>query len=136
MQNQNLYGSEVKFDSQMNYCNAIMQKIQELQFSLRLGADCTREFSNILALLTDGIKKPIESKMSEIATRHQENIKNIMNMEKFPETFAWSELHKQKYRSVLINKEQSDAIREMIPVVVNRLDEMGLLLNRQNQTQI
>jgi hypothetical protein len=136
MQNQNLYGSEVKFDSQMNYCNAIMQKIQELQFSLRIGADCTREFSNILALLTDGIKNPIEPKIAEIANRHQENIKNIMNMKNFPETFAWSVPHKNKYKSVLINREQSDAIREMIPVIVNRLDEMGLLLNRENKTQI
>ena len=62
MENQKLYSPDIKFQTQLNYTNAIMQKVQELQFSLRIGKDCTREFSNLLFLLTDGIKKPIEPK--------------------------------------------------------------------------
>lgn len=137
MQNQQLYGSDIRFDSQMNYCNAILQKIQELQFSLRRGMDCTREFSNILALLTDGIKQPIEPELKKISKKYQLRIDDIRKNTIFPTTtFQWSGRHKQKYIGILINREQSDAIREMIPVVINRLDAMGLLLNREKQTQI
>jgi|SRR3989304_633542 len=137
MQNQQLYGSDIKFETQLNYCNAIMTKVQELQFSLRLGKDCTREFSNLIFLLTDGIKTPIEPKMKEISEKYSKRIDEIRRMTNFPETsYKWSGRHKQWYMANLINREQSDAIREMIPVIINRLDEMGLLLNREKQTQI
>ena len=135
-QNQ-LYGSDVKFDSQLNYTNAIMQKVQELQFSLRIGKDCANELQNLFYLLTDGIKDPIKPKLEEIRIGHAIKIEQIRKMTNYPETtFSWSGKHKAKYRGVLINREQSDAIREMIPVIINRLDEMGLLLNREKQIQI
>lgn len=137
MQNQQLYGQDVKFDTQANYVNALMVKIQEIQFSLRIGKDCTREFSNVLALLTDGIKNPIEPELKKISEKYQVKINDIRRNTKFPQTtFQWSGRHKQKYIGVLINREQSDAIREMIPCIINRLDVMGLLLNREKQTQI
>jgi len=137
MNKNQLYSENITFDTQLNYCNLIMTKIQELQFSLRLGKDCTREFSNIIALLTDGIKDPIKPKLIEISEKYQLKINKIRIMKDFPQTtFQWSGRHKQKYIGVLINREQSDAIREMIPVIINRLDEMGLLLNREKQTQI
>jgi len=137
MQNQQLYTPDQKFDTQLSYTNMIMQKIQELQFSLRCGRDCTREFSNLLFLLTDGIKIPIEPKLRTISFIHAKRVNEIRNMTNFPEgTFAWSGQHKQRHKGCLINREQSDAILEMIPVIINRLDEMGLLLNREKQTQI
>ncbi len=136
MQNQ-LYDPNLKFDTQLNYCNMIMQKIQEIQFSLRAGQDCTREFSNLLALLTNGIKDPIKPELLKITNEYKIKIENIRKMQDFPETtFPWSGRHKLKYIGVLINREQSDAIRDMIPVIINRLDEMGLLLNREKQIQI
>lgn len=137
MQDNQLYGSNVTFDTQLNYCNLVMNKIQELQFSLRRGMNCTREFSNILALLTDGIKQPIEPELKKISEKYQLRIDDIQKNPNFPTTtFQWSGRHKQKYIRVLINIEQSDAIREMIPIIINRLDTMGLLLNREKQTQI
>ncbi len=137
MQNPQLYGSDIRFDSQLNYTNAILTKLQELQFSLRMGKDCSSEMSNLLYILTDGIRKPIDSKLEEIRAKHAIKINEIRRMTKYPtSTFVWSGKHKARYRGVLINREQSDALREMIPVIVNRLDEMGLLLNREKQTQI
>lgn len=137
MQNPQLYSPDQKFDTQLNYCNMIMQKIQEIQFSLRIGKDATNEFSNLLFLLTDGIKAPIEPKLKIISTKYSARIEKIRCMREFPQTtFQWSGKHKQKYMGVLVNREQGDAIREMIPVIINRLDEMGLLLNREKQTQI
>ncbi len=137
MQNPQLYTPDIRFDTQVNYCNAIMTKIHELQFSLRFGRDCTREFANLLFLLTDGIKNPIEPELKKISLIHDKRVKEIRNMTDFPETtFKWSFRHKQRYLGVLINREQSDAIREMLPVIINQLDRMGLLLHRDKQTQI
>ena len=137
MENQKLYSPDIKFQTQLNYTNAIMQKVQELQFSLRIGKDCTREFSNLLFLLTDGIKKPIEPKLKEISEKYAKRINEARVMTNFPETtFKWSGRHKHRYIAVIINREQSDAIREMIPVIVNQLDSMGLLLGRDKQTEI
>ena len=137
MQNPQLYAPDLKFETQLNYTNMIMQKIQEIQFSLRRGMDCTREFSNLMALLTDGIKTPMEPQIKEISNRYQTKIDKIRNMKNFPTTtFAWSGKHKLKYMGVLIRREQSNAITEMLPIVINRLDAMGLLLNREKQTQI
>jgi hypothetical protein len=137
MSDPRLYSPDIKFETQLNYTNAIMTKIQELQFSLRMGKDCTREFSNIIALLTDGIKEPIKPKLKEIAERYESRIKEIRNIKDFPETtFQWSGRHKIRYIGVLVKREQSDAILEMIPVIINRLDEMNLLLNREKKTQI
>lgn len=132
-----LYSSDTIFNTQLNYTNSIMTKISELQFSLRFGRDCTREFSNLLFLLTDGIKNPIEPELKKISLIHEKNVKEIRNMTKFPETtFKWSFRHKQRYLGVLINREQSDAILEMLIVIINQLDKMGLLLHRDRQTQI
>src|SRR3972149_3163118 len=137
MTNPQLYGSDIKFETQLNYCNAIMSKISELQFSLRMGTDCTREFSNLLFLLTDGIKKPIEPKLKEISEKYAKRINEARVMTNFPETtFKWSGRHKHRYIAVIINREQSSAILEMIPVIVNQLDSMGLLLGRDKQTEI
>lgn len=137
MQNPHLYTPDQKFETQMNYMNMIMQRINEIQFSLRFGKDCTREFSNLLFLLTDGIKKPIEPELKKISLVHEKNVKEIRNLTEFPETtFKWSGRHKEKYKGVLINREQSDAIREMLPVIINQLDSMNLLLSREKQTQI
>lgn len=140
MQQQNqLYSPDLKFDTQVNYTNMIMTKILEIQFSIRFGKDCTREFSNLLFLLTNGIKEPIESKLKQISLIHEENIKNIKNMksEDYPKSlFKWSGRHKEKYRGILINREQSQAILEMTNIIVNRLDEMGLLLNREKKARI
>lgn len=137
MDNKQLYGSEVKFDTQLNYCNSIMVKVSEIQFSLRHGLDCTREFSNLMALLTDGIKDPIKPKLKEISERHEANVKILRAKTDFPESnYKWSNRHKEKVRGIMINREQSDAIREMLSVVINQLDVMGLLLNREKQTQI
>jgi len=137
MQNPQLYTPDLRFDTQLNYTNMIMQKVQELQFSLRIGKDCSNELANLLYILTDGIKEPINPKLEEIRAKHVKEIEKIRKMKNYPvTTFAWSGKHKARYRGVLINREQSDAIREMIPVIINRLDEMGLLLNREKQTQI
>lgn len=138
MQYQNrLYGEDIRFDTQANYMNSIMTKISELQFSLRMGKDCTREFSNLTYLLTDGIRKPIESELKKISEKHENNIKNINNITTYPETtFKWSSRHKLKYKGVLVKREQSEAMLEMLTVIVNQLDKMGLLLNREKQTQI
>jgi len=137
MQNPQLYTPDQKFDTQMNYCNMIMQKIQEIQFSLRFGKGCTREFSNLISLLTDGIIDPIKPDLKEISQKYEIRIKEIRIMKDYPMgTFQWSGRHKERHKGILINREQSDAIREMIPVIINRLDVMGLLLYRDKQTQI
>lgn len=137
MDNSQLYSANQKFDTQLNYTNMIMQKVQELQFSLRIGKDCANEIANLLYILTDGIKDPIKPKLEEICLRHSLKIEGIRKMTNYPvTTFPWSGKHKARYRGVLINREQSDAIREMIPIIINQLDSMGLLLNREKQIQI
>ncbi|MDP3066564.1 MAG: hypothetical protein Q8N08_07485 [Methanobacteriaceae archaeon] len=137
MQNANQYTSDIKFVQQMNYTNMLMQRIGELQFSLRIGKDCSNEFFNIMNILTDGIKKPIESKINEITQEYTLKVKEIMEMNTFPEEkFQWSKRHRQKYISTIVNKIQTEAIHKMLNILINQLDEMGLLINREKQTQI
>ena len=134
---QQLYGEDVKFDTQMNYLNAILQKISEIQFSIRMGKDCSNEFSNLLFLLTSGIKDPIKEKLRIISVKYAARIEKIRKMQNYPSSsFQWSSDHKKRYRGILINREQSAAILEMLSTIVERLDEMGLLLHREQQTQI
>ncbi len=135
-QNQ-LYGENVKFDTQANHMNQIVTKISEIQFSLRMRKDCTREYANLLFLLSEGILNPIKKQLADIALRHELKIQEIQKLNKYPETtFAWSGKHKQRYKSILINREQSEAIQESLPVIINQLDRMGLLLHRDKKTQI
>jgi hypothetical protein len=132
-----LYGNDIRFETQLNYCNSLMQKISEIQFSLRRGMDCTREFSNLMSLLTNGIKEPILPELKRISEKYDARVQILRNKTDFPETsYRWSGRHKEKVRGVMINREQSDAIREMLPVIINQLDKMNLLLNRENKTQI
>ena len=136
MQNQQLYGSNIQFDTQLNYTNSLMVRISEIQFSLRRGMDCTREFSNLMALLTDGIKDPIKPKLKEISEKYEARVQMLRAKSDFPESYKWSVRHREKVRGVMISREQSAAILEMLNTIVNQLDSMGLLLNREKQTQI
>jgi len=137
MENSQLYAPDQKFDSQVNYTNMLMQRINEIQFSMRFGKDCTREFFNIMDLLTDGIKKPIEPEIKRISARYAERADEIRRMTNFPETtFAWSGRHKERYRGILLKNVQTEAMHEMINVLINQLDKMGLLIRREKQAQI
>ena len=79
----------------------------------------------------------MKEKFRIITVKYSARIEKIKKTKEFPETtFKWSGQHKQKYLGVLINREQSNCIREMITCIVNRLDAMGLLLHREKQTQI
>lgn len=136
MQNQ-LYSPDQKFDTQVNYTNMLMQRINEIQFSMRFGKDCTREFFNIMDLLTDGIKNPIEKEITMISLRYKDRADEIRSMTKFPETtFKWSGRHKERYRGILLKEVQTEAMHEMLNILINQLDKMGLLLHRDKQTQI
>lgn len=124
-------------NEKINYTVMIMQKINEIMFSLRMGKDCSREFQNLLFLLTDGILEPIREELEEIRQRHAVEINKVRRMKEFPESkFQWSGQHKMKYKGILINQMQSDAIYEMLNVIINRLDEMGLLFNRIERARI
>jgi L-serine deaminase len=137
MENSQLYSPDMKFDTQVSYTNMLMQRINEIQFSMRFGKDCTREFFNIMDLLTDGIKKPIEKDIKQISSRYEERANEIRNMTTFPEsTFKWSGRHKERYRGILLKNIQTEAMHEMISVLINQLDKMGLLLHRNKQAQI
>lgn len=137
MQNPQLYSPDQKFDTQLSYTNMLMQRISEIQFSMRFGKDCTREFFNIMDLLTDGIKKPIESEITKITMKYRDKANDIRKMTVFPETtFAWSGRHKERYRGILLKNVQTEAMHEMLNVLINQLDKMGLLLRRDKQAQI
>ncbi len=137
MQNPQLYSPDQKFDTQIAYTNLLMQRINEIQFSMRFGKDCTREFFNIMDLLTDGIKKPIESEIKNISARYTERANVIRKMTDFPEsTFAWSGRHKERYRGILLKNVQTEAMHEMLNTLINQLDKMGLLIHREKKAQI
>lgn len=132
-----LYSPDQKFDTQLNYTNLIMQRINEIQFSMRFGKDCTREFFNIMDLLTDGIKNPIEPEIKRISLKYAERANEIRKMTDFPQsTFQWSGRHKERYRGILLKNVQTEAMHEMINVLINQLDKMGLLIRRDKQAQI
>jgi len=104
---------------------------------MRFGKDCTREFFNIMDLLTDGIKNPIEKEITMISLRYKDRADEIRSMTKFPETtFKWSGRHKERYRGILLKEVQTEAMHEMLNILINQLDKMGLLLHRDKQTQI
>lgn len=132
-----LYAPDQKFDTQISYTNMLMQRINEIQFSMRFGKDCTREFFNIMDLLTDGIKKPIEIEIKRISLKYAERSDEIRKMIVFPETtFAWSGRHKERYRGILLKNIQTEAMHEMLNTLINQLDKMGLLIRREKQAQI
>lgn len=137
MQNPQLYSPDQKFDTQLSYTNMLMQRINEIQFSMRFGKDCTREFFNIMDLLTDGIKKPIEPEILKISAKYAERANEIRKMTNFPQsTFQWSGRHKERYRGILLKNVQTEAMHEMLNVLINQLDKMGLLIHRERQAQI
>lgn len=126
-----------RYEYKVQYGTGIQSRLSKVHNAIENGKPCTNEFDNLLAYLTDDILKPIKPKLVELSRKYQLRINEVRSMTSYPEsTFAWSNRHKLRYRSYLIAKLQKDAINEMLPYIMNRLDEMGYLGYKQKKTQI
>jgi hypothetical protein len=126
-----------KYEMKIQYGTGIQSRIAKVHNAIENGKDSSSEFRNLLAYLHSEILNPIKPELSNISKKYAERVQNINKMTVFPETtYKWSGRHKTQYISALINREQNYAINEMLPILINRLENMGLLGEKTRQTRI
>jgi len=126
-----------RFEYKVQYGTGIQSRISKIHNSIENGKNATNEFNNLLSYLTDEIKDPIKKELAEISAKYAKEENFVRNIKEFPETsYAWSAKHKIRYIGNILRRIQTDAIEDLVECIMNRLNEMGLLGEKERKTQI
>lgn len=121
----------------LQYGTGIQSRIQKIHNAMENYKSATSEFDNLITYLTDEIKDPIKPELLKISDIHKSEIHNIQNITVYPKSkHVWSDRHKTEHRLRLIFIEETDAINEMLPIIMNRLNKMGYLGVTKRLTEI
>ncbi len=126
-----------RYEYKVQYGTGIQSRIAKVHNAIENGKDATNECDNLISYLTNEVKDPIRDELKKISLIYAKQEDSIKRIKEFPEgSFKWSSRHKRNHIGNLIRKIQTQAIEEMIACIINQLNFMGLLGEKEKRTQI
>jgi hypothetical protein len=118
----------LKFQDTLNYPSLLMRRINDIHMAMMQGRDGSLELSNLLSSLSKEIYEPLKPKILEIVEALEKQIEEV---KKLPLLSTWSNRHWENTTEAAAATYNREAMLKIISLIIDRLDELGLLIQRE-----
>ena len=125
-----------QYEKQIEYGLQIQARISKIHNAMEVKQDPTRQFTNLITYLNSEILDPIKPKLKAISEKHAKLAHDIVANPNYPETFSWSRKHKTLYLNQKLYQCHYNYINECLPIIMDRLKELGILGRNMKQASI
>lgn len=124
------YDEMRKFQATLNYPGILMMRINDLDNAIQRGYDGTVQLTGLVSKLTDEIYAPIKPRVMEVTDRLEKTIHGVISQ---PKPDAWSSRHWMQHVDMEAKKHNREAMQEIENIIINRLFELGLLIEQEKK---
>lgn len=122
-----------QYSETIEYERLLLMRINDVDNAIKFGSDGLKELGSLWSKLKKDIRDPIQEDIKKILVEAEDELNKIIKRVYDQESPGMSYSHKREIINVAAHPINIEVAHKIMQIIIDRLDEMGLLIQRQRQ---